>query len=256
MSCIRALVAAVPIALFATSSFAGSFVELPNSGSLRKFGAQNLAVDQFFINPGPVESTVGGINTYGPPAGLTLLTSRDTTVVLDGEDIGTFSDFVFRDSSDNRLVFGGRLALTDVDAEINDIFRGGFTGYSAATAWTFRTDLDLRLFSAARTNTGLLQGADVFNPDVVNMRSDINVSEGNPNTGWYFIKTNAPFYALGDDVIRFRQAGEEGQPVVQSIIDGFVPSAIPEPHEYAMLLAGLAMLALVAKRKHKSVFSI
>jgi hypothetical protein len=248
-------IAAAAFALAATSAVAGSFVELPSAAPLRKFGAQNLNVDQFYILPGPITGTSEGLNTYAPPTYLELLDSRESEVEIaesagEGpEEVGTFFDYVFRDTTDSRLVFASRLVLTDDDAEINDIFRGGFTGFSVAAAWTFATDLDLRMFSAARTSTGLLQGVDVFSPSEVNMRSDINVSEGNPQTGWYFLKTDAPFYTLGEEIIRLRQAGEEGQLPTQDIIDGFMPSAVPEPSTYALLLAGIGLVGLIARRR-------
>jgi hypothetical protein len=247
--------AAAAFAFAATSAVAGSFAELPTAAPLRKFGAQNSAVDQLYILPGPITGTSNGLNTYAPPAYMELLASRESEVELaesagvDPEAIGTFYDYVFRDTTDSKLVFASRLVLTDVDAEINDIFRGGFTGVGVAAAWTFASDLDLRMFSAARTSTALLQGVDVFSPDEVNMRSDINVSEGNPQTGWYFLKTDAPFYMLGENIIRLRQAGEEGQLPTQDIIDGFMPSAVPEPSTYALLLAGLGLVALIARRR-------
>ena len=239
----------------AAGSVLAAFQELPTAGpSLRLFGAQNPTVDQFFIPTGDVESTTNGINTYRAPSSFNLLASLLTSVQLPVsvggplEEIGTFYDYVFQDTSDNKLVFGSRLVLTDEDAEINDIFRNGFDGYSAAVAWTFRTDLDLRVFSSARTAVGLLEGADAFDANVVDLRSDINFSEGNPQTGWYFIKTDAPTFAFAADIVRLRQGGEEGQPVVQAIIGGFTPSAVPEPSTYAMLLAGLGLLVLLARR--------
>lgn len=248
---------AAALMLAATAAQAGGFVELPTSGTLRKTGAANQNTDQFFIAEGAKIGELASdpsINLYAPPANFTLLASRETEVELSGVEVGTFYDYVFRDTNDNKLVFGSRVFL-DADAEINDIFRSGFSGFSAAVAWTRTSDADLRLYSASRTATGLKQGADVFDADVIDLRSDINEEEGNPGSGLYLIKTNALYYTLSDDVVRLRQAGEEGQPIVADIFAGFAPTntaPIPEPSTYAMLLGGLGLLGAVAKRRRSA----
>jgi len=239
------------LVLAASAAQAGSFVELPTSGTLRKVGANNLNVDQLFIATGAVVATdIDGFNTYGFPATFTLLASNDSDVMLGGAVVGDFFDYVFVDSTDNKLVFGSRLVLED-DGEVNDIFRAGFTGFSAAAAWTFMHDTDLRAYSAARTSTGLKQGADVFSADWVNFRSDINVEEGNPNTGLFLVKTDAPDYRMIESAIRVWQGGEEGQSAESFFISGFAP-IVPEPSTYAMLLGGLGVLGVIAKRRRNS----
>lgn len=248
----RKLLLAATLVVMAGSAVAGSFVELPVTPVLRKSGSQNLVADQLNINPGPVIATdADGFNTYAPPSYLSLLASRTTTVILGGTDVGDFHDFVFRDTNDNKLVFGSRLVLDLEGSEVNDIFRNGFTGFSAAVAWTFATDNDLRLYSAARTATGLKQGTDVFSADAIDLRSDINVQEGNPSTGLFLIKTNAPNYQLLNSAVRVFQAGEEGQPVISYSFLGYAPATapIPEPSTWAMLLGGLGLLTVVARRR-------
>ena len=176
---------AAALTLAATAAQAGGFVELPTSGTLRKTGAANQNTDQFFLAEGAAVGVLDSdptINLYDPPANFTLLDSHVTEVELSGVAVGAFYDFVFRDTNDNKLVFGSRVFL-DADAEVNDIFRSGFAGFSAAVAWTRTSDADLRLYSAARTATGLKQGADVFDADVIDLRSDINEEEGNPGSG-------------------------------------------------------------------------
>lgn len=248
----KTLVAAA-FAACALSANAGSFVNLPDTSPLRVSGSQNLNVDPLHIPEGAVTGTdIDGFNTYAAPAAFELLAEMTTVVELDGEEVGDFFDYVFRDTSDNLLVFGSRVVLTSEDAEINDIFRGGFTGASAAAAWSFASDLDLRLYSAARTATGIKQGADVFDADVVNMRSDINVQEGNASTGYFFIKTDAMYYTLMDGVVRVRQGGEEGQPDVSFSFAGFAPTntaPIPEPSTYALLLGGLGLIGFAVRRR-------
>jgi hypothetical protein len=257
MTAPRTLIA-VGLALTATSALAGSFTDLPTTGSLRKFGAQSLSADQLYILPGPISSTDSeGFHTYAPPSYLTLLAPvRQTRVALADAPsappvtVGTFFDYVFRDTRDNRLVFGSRLVLTVADAEVNDIFRSGFASFSAAAAWTFMNDFDLRMYSAARTAVGLKQGADVFDPNVVDMRSDINQSEGNPQSGLFLIKSNAPNWAVTNGVLRVRQGGEEGQFPNQFVFAGYAPAAaVPEPSQTLMLLAGLGIVGLIIRRR-------
>jgi hypothetical protein len=237
--------------VIATAAQAGSFVELPTSGTLRKVGSARNSADQFLISSGPVSGTdADGITTYDFPATFTLLASRVSDVKLGGQVVGDFYDYVFRDSTDKKLVFGSRLTLED-DGEINDIFRGGFTGFGVAVAWAFTSDTDLRMYSAARTSTGLKQGADRFSPDWVDFRSDLNVEEGNPDTGLYLIKTDAPDYVLKDGMVRLWQGGEEGQTQESFFLAGYAPTLapIPEPSTYAMLLGGLGLLGVMAKRR-------
>lgn len=224
------------------------FVELPTSAPLRVFGANNVFVDRLFIAPGP-GSGPGGTGPYAPPSFLQLLDSYSTTLQLGGVDVGEVHDFVFRDTRDDKLVFGIQVRTED-DFEVNNIFRYGFTGWTTAVAWTFTSDMDLRMYSAARTSVGLGQGMDVFDPDTVDLRSDINEEEGNPVSGLFMIKTDAPAYQLGELAWGVYQAGEEGQSLVLIQGLGFV-AAVPEPSTYAMMGLGLGGVILLARRRSK-----
>lgn len=251
-SLMRCTLAAVAFA--ALPAFAGDFQTLPTTGELRVFGANNSNRDPLYILEG---SDQGGGN-YAPPSYLSLLDSRVTEfeAPIDGvlEEVGTVYDFVFRDTRDDMLVIGTRVILNNaVDGELNEfeinfLYRNGFTGYSAAAAWTYATDFDLRMYSAARSAAGLNQ-ADVFDPDTVGMQSDINVSESNPSSGLYLIKTDAPNYTVAEGAIRMFQAGEEGQPPTNVFVSGFVAAPVPEPSTYAMLLGGLGLLGVIARRR-------
>lgn len=185
---------------------------------------------------------------------LTLLDWRVTTDVplLPGEPQATIYDFVYRDSRDNALVFGTRyLNLVDNDQEVNFLYRYGLTGYSAASAWTFLTDGDLRQYQAGRTSSTSTSNAGVpFDGDSVRQRGDFSVTEGNPWSGLYLVKTDATAYTLGNKAIGYFQAGEEGQMSAGGFIGGFVPTApVPEPETYALMLSGLGLIGLAARRR-------
>ena len=257
---------AAAIALLGVSpAYAGSYVTLPvpnpvtpTSRATPVAGSQNQAADQLLIPSGPAL----GNGNYAFPSTLTLLASRNTEVFLRTTDIGSFQDYVFRDTTDNKLVFGSRLTLgvrvdgstfNSAGAEVNDIFRSGFTGYSVAAAWAFKSDQDLRLYLASRSATGLLQGAQLYSPDVVDLRSDINMNEGNPWSGLFLLKTDAPSYTTLVDAIRIRQGGEEGQTVTNFSFTGFAPAAaVPEPSAWMMMLAGLGIMGIVVRRRLRS----
>lgn len=231
------------------------FTTLPTSTPLRKFDViSGVGADLLRINEGPVSA-----GAYTTPSFLTLLASSSTDVELGGEEVGEVHDYVFRDTRDNMLVFGTRIELALVvdgeqnDFEVNDLFRRGFTGYSAAVAWTKSDFLDLRLYSAARTATGLKQGADVFSPDVIDLRSDVNVSESNPFSALFLIKTNAPNWKVAADAIGVYQAGEENQAIVLLNYAGFAPAPVPEPSTYALMFGGLGLMAIFARRRRRGM---
>ncbi len=275
--------------VLASGSFtvaAGDFLELNKAFPLRLTGANNQNSDRYYLEATQIHVTrdfvdidertiplVGSsikydaIATTGtiprPVLGsgtLTLLDYRiNEDVMLAGQPIGDIYDFVFRDSRDSKLVFGTRVLLglpgQQQNAELNNVFRYGFeeggTAFAAAAAWLYMSPYDLRLYSAARSDRGLLQ-TDVFDPDAVSFQSDINLSEGNPYSGLYLVKTDATYYTMAEKAIGYFQAGEEDQPVVKAFTGGFVPTnmaPVPEPTTYLMFLAGLGLLALVARRR-------
>lgn len=276
-------------------AIAGDFVELNKSFPWRLNGATNQNTDRYFLQlaaptqsiPTPMvitssfvnidneviplvassitynaRSTTGAQSIIGTGT-LTLLDYRlNEDITLAGQAIGDIYDFVYRDSRDNKLVFGTRVILglpgQQQNAELNNVFRYGFeedgTTFDAAAAWLFLSNFDLRLYSAARSDQGLKQ-MDVFDPDAVSFQSDINLSEGNPYSGLYLLKTNATYYTYADNAIGYFQAGEESQPVVKAFTGGFVPTntaPIPEPSTYAMLLAGLGMIGVIARRRMRA----
>lgn len=211
---------------------------LPTTPPLRVSGFNNTTTDLLsglLIPSGPVINPAPGASVkYAPPATYTQLATRTNTLLLNGTNVGTLTDFVFRDNTDNRLVFGLRVVLansvngTGNTFEINDFFRKGSTGFTAQAAWARAADNDLRMYAAVRTAVKFGTGTETFDPDVVKFQSDINVSEGNPSSGYFFLKSNAPTFKTLTDGLSVYQGGEEGQPLVEIKMPGFVPSANPD----------------------------
>lgn len=207
----------------------------------------------------------GGTVPRGDAVGsgvLSLLDYRVTTsLALGANRIGDVYDFVFRDSRDNKLVFGTRFVLGQSpayadDAELNFMYRYGFvegsTVFSTDAAWLSFSDFDLRLYNASRSNTRALLGVPTLDLNAVAFQADINLSEGNPFSGIYLIKTDAQDFKLLDGAIGYYQAGEEGQALLFNSVAGFAPTVplpVPEPSAYALLLAGLGLIGAVAHRR-------
>ena len=259
-----------------SSAYAGDFVHLrddlanlsaANGGLV--VGANNPLRDKLYINAtnytwlaGYSSDSANLIATsisYTANAGsgvLTLLDYRINTNVelLPGVAQATVFDFVFRDSSDNSLVFGTRYAnLVNNGQEINFLYRYGFEGFDTASAWLFLSDDDLRLYESGRTDDHSFATTVGYDAGAVRQKSDISVTEGNPYSGLYLVKTDATEYTLGNKAIGYYQAGEEGQAVLGGFLGGFVPTvaAVPEPSEYALMLLGLGMVGFVASRRKK-----
>lgn len=211
---------------------------LPTASPLRISGFNNVTTDLISglkIPDGPiVNSSPSAAIKYGPPATYTLLASRSNTLAFGGQTVGTLTDFVFRDTTDNALVFGVRLVLvpsvngTANTFEVNDFFRRGSAGFTARAAWSRALDSDLRMYAAVRTAVKFGQGTETFDPDIVKFQSDINVSEGNPTSGYFWLKSNAPTFKTIPNGLSVYQGGEEGQPLAEIVVPGFVPSAFPD----------------------------
>ncbi|MEM7543023.1 MAG: hypothetical protein AAF384_15770, partial [Pseudomonadota bacterium] len=143
---------------------------------------------------------------YGPAPGLVLIDSASHSVSFEGVVVGTVYDRVYQDTGDgNKLVLMARLILDNNVGnppmgntfEVNDFlrrFNTGFTDASLEAAWSREGDDDLRLFAAVRTRVKFGEGVETFHPDTIKFQTDINVSEGNPWSGLFYLKSDAPAY--------------------------------------------------------------
>lgn len=237
----------IVIALLLTST-AASAVVLPSSGTLRKFGASATNSDQLYL-------------ASDPRSNMTLLDSRSNDLIFLGDNIGSVLDEVWQDKTTGYLSFFTRIEMTEAGYEVNDIVRKGFAGFTTDVNWFKANGSSLatqgfRLKSTARTDS-IGTATDVYNDNAVNLRSDISVEEGKPTSGWYVIKTNATFYSLyGSDTSSdygffLRSTGEDVGAPASAYFSSFAPSvmAVPEPSEYAMFLAGVGVLGVVARRR-------
>lgn len=218
-------------------------------------GSQSLLDDVLYITRG----TDAGGGQRNLPSQLSVVASATRNLMAPGDDegelekVGDLFDYVFLDSTDNKLVFGTRVILLPTveglqnDFEVNFMYRKGWAGYSTDAAWTQLSTSDLRLYSVARSRTdfdGISSDADL-----ITFQSDINVTERNPRSGLFLIKTDAPNYRLAANAIEVYQAGEETQLPTRLFTDGFVAAPVPEPSTYALLLGGLGLLGAVARRR-------
>ena len=180
----------------------------------------------------------GGPFQYLPSAGFTQIDSRSTPIVNNGATVGTFYDFVYEfrpdpvgDPDTVFLAIGSRVVLLPNNFEINDIFRYNNSGFTTAeAAWSRATDDDLRLYDAGRTTAKFLSGDPVtFDENTFKLRSDVNSSEGNPLSGYFYVISNAKAYTVKTNAISVYQAGEEQQQPTEIFMDGFAFTTEEEP---------------------------
>ena len=274
-ACAAALALVSPL-----TAMAGGFVDLPSSGAdIRVQGTNNIASDPLYLDSNPFATGYSLMASFSQP----LLFDLDGNGSQDW--VGTFYDRVYRHDSTGKLSFALRLEDTrrvlsplNSETEINLIWRNGFSGYTTAVAWYAEglggTDPDgsvyngdFRLQAAARVADGFvfragtqadrLVPASAYSLSTVGFRTDTSVPEGNPNSGWYLVQTNASSFTVMTGVNHIRQSagtGPEGRPQRDWLMAGFAPVAapVPEVRTPALLLAGLGVLAVLHRRRTRS----
>lgn len=244
-----------------------AFVSLPSSGTIMQTCADSSTSST------SVACGAGSVSTA--TSGFSLAASTSRNIVAGSTNVGTLYDRVYRSGS--TYIFGVRIDMNantwgdpndpDFTFEVNDIFRTGFAsatslegGYSKTTA------ADEYLREVGRSNSGLNEsGTGSFDADWVRFHTDINVDDPDdtsPGTSaWYWVKaTGVSGFTTTTEAIRLWQGGEEGQSLYSILLSGYTPTyssslaasmlaPVPEPAEYAMFLAGLGVLGVMARRR-------
>ncbi|MFL9710304.1 PEP-CTERM sorting domain-containing protein [Methylobacillus sp. Pita1] len=251
-----------------SSAYAGGFVDVLNTGERTPGSANNVAVDPFFL-------------TGGIPSSWAQQASVTTAVyspVNNSIQVGNFIDTVWIDATTNQLIIGSYFQLLPNYptgnihggggiSEINSIVRTGFADVdTVSAAWYFAYGIysgaedGYRLRDPSRSgyvasyNAANAAAGDYLDLDKVAIRTDVSIGENNPNSGIYFLSVDASqyTYVFGSNAIGIIQGAStsEGGRVGQEIwLSGFRVAAVPEPSEYALMLIGLGMMGVVARRR-------
>lgn len=107
------------------------------------------------------------------------------------------------------------------------------------------------MYQAGQTSDFTYDPVVDYEAGIVRQKADISVSEGNPWSGLYLVKTDAVNYGLGANAIGYYQAGEEGQSIVGGFMSGFIATPVPEAETYAMMMLGLGVIGAMVRRQKK-----
>lgn len=288
---LKALAFAVGGLTLATPALAlNNYITLPLSTStpVQITGAP-IGVDPNGNNIYPTPDN-GRFTTFaGAVSGYTQVATRSVNITARNQigntfgqtvTIGSIQERVYRQGTSTNFIFASKLNLTNIDwdtltpgvqtFEVNDIQRAGFLNRGASVAFFMSGNSDETLWQAARTNVGLNWVAgDPANPgnplNYIDFRTDLNGGidddgSSKNNSAWSFIKVQASGFAVQNSVYRLWEGGEEGQKHwASNLISGYAPTGtvfatppVPEPSEYAMMIAGLGMLAFVVRRRQQT----
>lgn len=247
-----------------------AYVSLPSTGTIMQ-----VCGDSGNGNSTSFTCAAGSVATA--TSGFSLLTSTSQNIVAGSTTVGTLSDRVYGDGA-GTYIFGMRINLNDsawdstgLSFEVNDMFRSGFTGVSTIQGGYSKVDItgvtDEYARSIGRSSKGLNEtGVGSYDADWVRFETDINVEDPDdtsPGTSaWYWVKiTGASGWTTTEEAIRLWEGGEEDQTLYSIYLSGYTPTysggrlagmalaPVPEPSSYAMLLAGLGLVGMIARRR-------
>ncbi|MGY1489835.1 PEP-CTERM sorting domain-containing protein [Methylobacillus pratensis] len=262
-------IASAALALVSVSSvYAGGFVDVLNTGERTPGSVNNVLTDPFFL-------------TGGIPSSWTQQASVTTAVyspVNNSIQVGNFIDTVWIDATTNQLIIGSYFQLLPNYpqgnihggggiSEINSIVRTGFSDVdTVSAAWYFAEGIysgaedGYRLRDPSRSgyvasyDAANAAAGDYLDLDKVAIRTDVSIGEDNPNSGIYFLSVDASqyTYVFGSNAIGIIQgasSNEGGRQFQEIWLSGFRVAAVPEPSEYALMLIGLGLMGVVARRR-------
>lgn len=244
------------------SAYAGDFTTISNNGARTPGSTNNPATDPFFINDLPSSWTLKNSVTtdvYSPVAGST------------SQIVGQFVDSFWYEASSNSYIIGTYFQLTNDDhgiTEINSIVRSGFADASGdlSAAWTYASGIysgaeaGYRLRDPSRSdyiasyNATTAGTGAYFDADKVAIRTDVSLGEDNPNSGLYLIKFSADnaiveWTSNAVHIVQGASSSEGGRIRQDMFLSGFAVTMVPEAETYAMMMAGLAMIGSIVRRR-------
>jgi len=238
---------------YVTCNVSGDFGSDPNGSTPPTFA------------PNGGENNTCAIPGHNPPLpGFAIIADATRNIVMNNVytnrqpiSVGVVLDRVWRKGKE--CIFGSKIRLNNVDYdrragsagfqyfEVNDFLRGGFRKFGpVSVAYRFTTAgasaSDEVLYRAGLSLTSVvnfpgdpaqpLTSVAPINPNWVSFTSDINFLDDDGSSfrdsPWFFVKSACGLGKVQDAVgaLRFRQLGQEEQPLIEVKVNGFSPVAI------------------------------
>lgn len=191
-----------------------------------------------------------------PVSGYSLVVSTPRNIRINNLTIGSVTDQVWRNAAGTSCIYAAKVRLNNVDYnpsaggtqyyEINDFKRAGFrnrgpvsAGYNFTTRGGAASDEVLFRVGLTYTSVAHVAGSSNAQPltsvapisdNWVDFTSDVNYQDPDGSSmrdsSWFYVQSGCtsatPTAVTG--ALRFRQTGQEGQPVLEISVDGYAPA--------------------------------